>query len=106
MQRFSSSTISCEIWITILKTTKCFVLIITAIGLLCSCSHFSTSKGPGSNGAEDGVPGDAADIRTSDDGEQVALDTIRARPGTKVVPIVEDDLAGGTPQGAAGPDGA
>ena len=39
-------------------------------------------------------------------GEQVALDTLRARPGIKVVPILDDDMAGRAPRGAAGPDGA
>ncbi|MEJ2154036.1 MAG: LysM peptidoglycan-binding domain-containing protein [Desulfobacteraceae bacterium] len=71
-----------------MKTTKRFVLIIAAIALLCSCSHFSTSKGPGSIGAKDGASGDASAISASDDGDAVALtypQTARPSDGSAII---------------------
>jgi membrane-bound lytic murein transglycosylase D len=55
-------------------TPKRFVLIIAAVGFLSSCSHFSTSKGPGSIGAKDGTTGNASQsVQDIETGEQVAL---------------------------------
>jgi membrane-bound lytic murein transglycosylase D len=59
-----------------LKIPQRFVLILTAIGFLCSCSHFP-SLGGSASGTKDRSAGDASQtaqgIEPADDGEQVIL---------------------------------
>ncbi len=57
-----------------LKTPKRFVLIIAAVGFLCSCSHFSNAKDPDSIGSKEGAAPDASQATQGiEAGEQAAL---------------------------------
>ena len=60
-----------------MKAIQRSVLIIAAVGFLCSCSHFSSPKGPQSIGAKDGARYDATPsaegIEANKAGEQAAL---------------------------------